>query len=197
MSWREFIESAVTGPAAEPFLAYLLDQVHGGHRVVRVHVGVGPSGQSGYAVLLVYGGALTTLHIPHSEAFTRWTFGTGIRMASEAEEAERVAWVLGDRLGWLEGAIGGPQLDAIVASHVRELGAPRAAGVARTWPAPPAQGVVARIAGAWIIEVLAMIAEALVHGLSYESESAASILDDALLSLLRRLHERPKPSPPK
>ncbi|NOK11129.1 hypothetical protein [Corallococcus exercitus] len=177
--WNSLIRYALEGPEGEPFLRLLKVRLRTGSQVVSVrleHVGEKPE----YVLLLSLHKQLSEMRVPHSEAFTNWSFDTGTRMADEQQEQERFVLLIGERLTALAIDVGPDALMFLLANHLHALGAPRSSEAARHLRSPRQVDIAVRRAAEKLDFILVGLARALGRSLKYDEATTGRILDGAL-----------------
>lgn len=185
--WETFVQQAVAEEPDDSFVAMLRRSIAAGSRVVRVRLDADARPPT-YGVLLERLRELSELRIPHSPAFTRWSLGAGVRMATAENEACRFALIAGERLRELTEELGQDEARRFMLERLRALAPRETATMLAGLPAapPPARRVEAR-AAARVDRLLRGLAADLGRALRYPPSEVSSILDQALAQLTREL----------
>ncbi|MEO7592309.1 MAG: hypothetical protein ABI134_13925, partial [Byssovorax sp.] len=164
-------------------------RLRSGYEVVRINLLATAKGHS-YTVLLAHLRQLSTMEVPHSPAFTRWSLASGLRMASREEEEQRWALLAGERFRPIANDFGDDYANLILLDRLRALGPPRTTRVlsreqlTRTAPGREQSRAIREVDG-----FLRSLTEDLGGPLRYSVEEVAEILDGALERLARdRFH---------
>jgi hypothetical protein len=178
-AWLQFVTRTIQGEPDDPFVRLLRQRVESGHEVVRVNVMPSPKGPK-YAVLLAHLRQLSTMEVPHSPGFTRWTLARGIRMASREEEEQRWALLASERFRPIADDFGADYADLIFLDRVFALGPPRTIRALHEQVTRAAPGREHKRAIQEVDGFLRSLAEDLGGPLHYSAEEVAEILDGAL-----------------
>ncbi|RKI46923.1 hypothetical protein D7X55_36960 [Corallococcus sp. AB049A] len=177
--WNSLIRYALEGEEAEPFLRLLKARLRTGSQVVSVRLenaAVKPE----YVLILSLHKQLSEMRVPHSEAFTGWSFDTGMRMADEQQEQARFVLLLGEHFAALARDVGPDVLMALLSDHLPAMGAPRSSEAARHLRTSRHVDSVVRRAAEKLDLVLVGLARALGRSLKYDEATTGRILDGAL-----------------
>lgn len=186
-SWTHFVANALRPPQDDPYVALLREKLHTGCRVVRVHVVVEParSEQPEYLVVLDCQQQLSEMRIPHSPAFTRWSLGDGIALASPEEESVRFSLLLTERWEPVILDHGKDLFQSTLVARAKKLGPPQAVAALGTYSLPVYEQSLAKVqVERSIDQALAASLWELAWDLHYEPGTAAAILDEALTRYL-------------
>ena len=179
-AWLKFVGRTINGEPDDPFVRLLRQRVESGHEVVRIHLVATAKGPS-YPVLLAHLRQLSTMEVPHSPAFTRWSLANGLRMASREEEEQRWALLAGERFRAISDDFGADYANLVLLDRLRALGPPRTIrALAREQVTRTAPGREQARAIREVDAFLQSLAGDLGGPLRYTAEEVAEILDGAL-----------------
>lgn len=193
--WNSLIRYALEGAEGEPFLRLLKVRLRTGSQVVSVrleNVGAKPE----YVLILSLHKQLSEMRVPHSEAFTTWSFDTGTRMADEQQEQARFLLLLSEHLAALASDVGPDVLMALLSNHLPSLGAPRSSEAARRLRSSRHVDGDVRRASDKLDFVLVGLARALGRSLKYDEATTGRILDGALAQWISQLPRKLGPDAP-
>ncbi|WP_375755562.1 hypothetical protein [Corallococcus exercitus] len=177
--WNSLIRYALEGAEGEPFLRSLKARLRTGSQVVSVrleNVGEKPE----YVLFLSLHKQLSEMRVPHSEAFTSWSFDTGTRMTDEQQEQARFVLLLGEHLAALASDVGLDVLMSLLSNHLPALGAPRSSEAARRLRSARRADSAVQRATEKLDCVLVGLARALGRSLKYDEATTGRVLDGAL-----------------
>ena len=188
-AWLKFVGQTINGEPDDPFVRLLRQRVESGHEVVRINLVATAKGPS-YAVLLAHLRQLSTMEVPHSPAFTRWSLASGLRMTAREEEEQRWALLAAERFRTISDDFGADYASLILLDRLRALGPPRTIrALAREQVTRTALGRDQSRAIREVDAFLQSLAGDLGGPLSYTVDEVAEILDGALERFTRdRFH---------
>ncbi len=179
-AWATFIKRAIEGEPDDPFVTLLRRRVASGYRIVRVHFEATPKGAE-YRLLLERLRELSEMRVPHSPSFTRWSLGTGTRMASVEEEEARFALLAKERFAPLTEELSPSYADAIFVERALSLAPPRTSTMLAQMRVKATSPNREQIRASRRMDVfLASLAADLGSAFRYGEAEVASILDGAL-----------------
>ncbi|RKH31479.1 hypothetical protein D7Y13_30685 [Corallococcus praedator] len=187
--WNMWIRQALEGPEGEPFLRLLKERLRSGSQVVGVRL-ESPGGAPEYVITLSLLKQLSEMRVPHSEAFTVWSFDTGTRMVDERQELERFVLLLSERFAALAREAGPDVLASALVNYLPVLGPPRASEEARRRMGARGMNNATLRAITKLEAVLMDAARSLGRSLKYDEATTGRILDGALAQWLSR---KPRP----
>ncbi|HSO00846.1 MAG TPA: hypothetical protein VLS89_21290 [Candidatus Nanopelagicales bacterium] len=193
--WETFVQRAIAGDPDDSFVAMLRRRLATGARVVRVQLDA-DARPPAYRVLTERLRELSELRIPHSPAFTRWSLGAAVRMATADDEARRFALIAAERFQALADDLGQAEARQFLIERLRVLAPTETMAVLAGFPArPPAAGRAHTRAAARVDRLLQGLATDLGRALRYSPPEVSSILDRALAYFVRDLLDQQSDRP--
>lgn len=181
-SWRRWVHEVISAQQDDTFVTLLKQRLAAGESVMRVGIESGDlTVLPVYRLVLRRGSSLSELRLPHSFAFTRWSFETGTCMESPEQEAWRFDALLSEKFGAMVSELGKDYFRSLLYEEIRRLAPPRTSALITSEHFNPAQESNAKYKSRLRLhEVLGNLIERLVRDLRYEEAAAADILDGAL-----------------